>query len=115
MAVLEALNERSTGLVPTRSSKIDNPDPPTSGTAFFRSRYNVTLTAYLDDTFLVADAKELAWAVGIVSTTLTDLGFTIHGEKSVLVPTKKIQYLGVIIDSELMRVTARGQNVQFNR
>ena len=75
-------------------------------TAFFRSRYNITLTAYLDDTLLVADTKEeLAWAVGVVSTTLTALGFTIHGEKSVLVPTKKIQYLGVIIDSQLMRVT----------
>ena len=75
-------------------------------TAFFRSRYNITLTAYLDDTLLVADTKEeLAWAVGVVSTTLRALGFTIHGEKSVLVPTKKIQYLGVIIDSQLMRVT----------
>ena len=33
------------------------------------------------------------------------LGFVVHLSKSVLVPTKQIQYLGVVIDSESMKVT----------
>ncbi|CAG2236570.1 unnamed protein product [Mytilus edulis] len=36
---------------------------------------------------------------------VSDLGFILHEKKSVLIPTKKIQFLGFLIDSEKMIVT----------
>ena len=63
-------------------------------------------TAFLDDSFLLAETR-MAYACSVFDTVqlLRSLGFIIHLDKSVLEPTRRIQYLGVIIDSELMTVT----------
>ena len=63
-------------------------------------------TAFLDDSFLLAETRK-ACACNVFDTVqlLRSLGFIIHPDKSVLEPTRRIQYLGVIIDSELMTVT----------
>ena len=49
----------------------------------------------------------MACACNVFDTVqlLRSLGFIIHPDKSVLEPTRRIQYLRVIIDSELMTVT----------
>ena len=63
-------------------------------------------TAFLDDSLLVADS-ELSCVKNIQATVqlLRSLGFIIHPEKSVLVPSQTIQYLGVVINSSTMTVT----------
>ena len=43
---------------------------------------------------------------------LQNVGFCINVEKSVLVPTKHIEYLGNIIDSEAMTVTLPARRVE---
>ena len=75
-------------------------------TTFLRSRYNIALTSFLDDTLLVSRREShLVWAIRLASETFKGLGFTIHDKKSILVPTTRIQYLGVVIDSVKMTVT----------
>ena len=44
---------------------------------------------------------------------MTELGFVIHEKKSVLVPTRKITFLGNNIDSEAMTVTLPETKVQL--
>ena len=63
-------------------------------------------TAFLDDSFLLAETR-ISCACSVFDTIqqLQSLGFIIHPDNSVLEPTRRIQYLGVIIDSELMTVT----------
>ena len=65
-----------------------------------------TSTSFLDDSLLVATSKEDCME-NIESTTalFRKLGFIVHPTKSVFEPTTRIQYLGVIIDSETMKVT----------
>ena len=62
-------------------------------------------SAFLDDSLLLAETRVLC-TQNIVDTVtqLRSLGFIIHPDKSVLAPTKRIQYLGVVIDSETMTV-----------
>ena len=63
-------------------------------------------TAFLDDFLLLAES-ELACVDNIQATVqlLRSLGFIIHPDKSVLIPSQTIQYLGVIINSCDMTVT----------
>ena len=69
-------------------------------TTFLRSRYNIALTSFLHDTLLVSRKEShLVWAIRLASESFKSLGFTIHDKKSILVPTTRIQYLGVVIDS----------------
>ena len=62
-------------------------------------------TAFLDDFFLLAET-EMSCAKNARDTVklLQSLGFIVHPEKSVFEPTRRIQYLGVIIDSQSMTV-----------
>ena len=63
-------------------------------------------TAFLDDSLLLADIEQ-ACIENIQATVqlLRSLGFIVHLEKSMLVPSQTIQYLGVIINSCDMAVT----------
>ena len=63
-------------------------------------------TAFLDDFLLLAES-ELACVDNIQATVqlLRSLGFIVHPDKSVLIPSQTIQYLGVIINSCDMTVT----------
>ena len=64
------------------------------------------VTGFLDDMLIVADTKtELENSVRFILNTLTELGFVINWEKSVLSPRKRISHLGFIIDSDSMTVT----------
>ncbi|KAK7109102.1 hypothetical protein V1264_013207 [Littorina saxatilis] len=63
-------------------------------------------TSFLDDSLLVADTEsECIENVLATVQLLRSLGFVVHHEKSVLEPTQKIQYLGVLIDSIAMTVS----------
>ena len=62
--------------------------------------------AYIDDSLLISKS-ETECAENILETAelLDNLGLTINKEKSVFTPSKTIQFLGFIINSELMSVT----------
>ena len=63
-------------------------------------------TSFLDDSLLIADT-EVECIKNVLATVqlLRSLGFVVHHEKSVLEPTQRIQYLGVLIDSKEMKVS----------
>ena len=74
--------------------------------AYLRKEYGITITGYLDDTLLIGDSEEQSIeAVKIAAELLQDLGFKISIEKSVVVPSRRIEFLGFVIDSELMEVS----------
>ncbi|XP_068675354.1 uncharacterized protein [Montipora foliosa] len=61
---------------------------------------------YIDDSYLqgntfVSCQENVTDTVNIFQ----DLGFTIHPEKSILVPTRKLTFLGFILDSQFMRIS----------
>ena len=61
---------------------------------------------YIDDSYL--QGKTVAACRHNITDTVDmfqGLGFIIHPDKSVLVPTKKLKFLGFILDSQLMRVS----------
>jgi uncharacterized protein YqgQ len=74
--------------------------------AVLRKQYGINITAYLDDTLLIFDSPEEAIHYGeIASELFQELGFMISFKKSVIVPTQRIEFLGVIIDSRAMNIT----------
>ena len=71
-----------------------------------REQHGIHITAYLDDLFLVATSPEQL-TVDIQNTCklLTDLGFSISPQKSSLVPSLTMQFLGFTLNSVPMEVT----------
>ena len=60
---------------------------------------------FLDDLLLLSSSKEeLAEITKEVIILLQQLGFLINEEKSTLVPTQKIAYLGFLLDSVWMTI-----------
>ena len=61
-----------------------------------RILHKIIIFSYLDD-FLLLDKSEtkLAEAIKITISTFEDLGFLINKDKSILIPTSEIQFLGV--------------------
>ena len=60
---------------------------------------------YIDDSFIVADTFEKCEGTAEeLRRVLTELGFKIHIGKSILTPTKKLNFLGFLLDSEEFRV-----------
>ena len=54
-----------------------------------------TNSGYIDDSLLVADSfSECEENINDTVSLVTDLGFIIHEKKSVLVPTRKVTFLG---------------------
>ena len=66
--------------------------------------YNVM--NYLDDIFICGDTfAECRDAVLATVNLLFKLGFSIHPEKSQLIPVQKIEFLGFLIDSVKMKIS----------
>ena len=62
--------------------------------------------AYIDDTFLQGeDIEDCQKNIRDTVCLLSDLGFVIHPEKSVLEPTQEIEFLGFLLNSVSMRVS----------
>ena len=65
-----------------------------------------TLSGFIDDSILIEDtALECERNIHDTVNLMTDVGFIVHENKSVLVPTQKITFLGNVIDSTTMTVT----------
>lgn len=62
--------------------------------------------AYIDDTLLLSDSKtECVENVKTPAKLLDNLGLTINIEKFIFTPSKEIQFLGFIINSNTMTVS----------
>ena len=70
-------------------------------------------SGYIDDSLLMGDTySECAENVSDTVHLMTNLGFMMHEKKSVLIPTKKITFLGNNIDSEEMTVSLPEKKVK---
>ena len=66
----------------------------------------IRLVIYLDDMAIISSSRELSsQEAAIVVRTLESLGFIINKEKSVLIPSQRIVFLGYVIDSVAMTVS----------
>ena len=64
------------------------------------------LMNYLDDIFLCGETfDECSKAVLETVKLLTELGFSIHPEKSQFIPVQEIEYLGFVINSKTMKIS----------
>ena len=72
-----------------------------------RQRQNITISGYLDDQIQVCyDSMKEALLQGANSAEFfQNLGFTINVNKSVLIPTTRLEHLGFILDTVDMTVT----------
>ena len=71
-----------------------------------------TITSFIDDTLICnSSLPGCLTVINATIDTLSKLGFCINEDKSVLVPTKRIEYLGNIIDTETMNVTLPARRV----
>ncbi|XP_067664507.1 uncharacterized protein [Haliotis asinina] len=72
-----------------------------------------TVVPYLDDSYLQGDTEvECADNVRRTVTLLQDLGFIIHAEKSKLVPTQEIEFLGFVLNSVFMTIRLAPEKAQ---
>ena len=72
--------------------------------ATLRSAGSISV-AYIDDSLLISDTTEhCSKNVNETINLLSELGFTINYEKSVLIPPYSIKFLGFIIDSNTMTI-----------
>ena len=70
------------------------------------SKLGYNVMNYLDDVFICGDTfAECRDAVLATVNLLLKLGFSIHPEKSQLIPVQKIEYLGFLIDSVKMKTS----------
>ena len=63
-------------------------------------------TAFIDDSCLMGDTYDQCLKnIETTKNLFESLGFIVHSEKSVMIPCKKLKYLGFWIDTEKMQVT----------
>ena len=70
-------------------------------------------SGYIDDSYLQGDTS-VECHKNVIDTIMlfTKLGFHIHPEKSVFIPSQKLTLLGFVLDSIAMTVTPTGEKVQ---
>lgn len=70
-------------------------------------------SGYIYDSYLQGDTyRECHQNVFDTATLFNKLGFHIHPEKSVLVPTQQLTFLGFVLDSLAMTVTLTEEKIQ---
>ena len=80
--------------------------------SFLRSKGHIS-TSFLDDSLLIGNTeRECVENIRDTLVIFDTLGFVVHPEKYVLTPKKQVQYLGVIIDSEQMKVYLTSERVK---
>ena len=74
--------------------------------SYLRSQFGHTCLGYIDDSFYLEDSyTECEEATLRAIQLLVSLGFKIHPEKSVIIPTQILEVLGFILNNILMSVT----------
>ena len=76
-------------------------------------RLGIRISAFLDDFLLLARSRQEALDhAGVAIDLLQRLGFQINWKKSVLVPQRRLEYLGVILDLEGMTFSLPPEKVE---
>lgn len=71
-----------------------------------RQSQGMLITGYIDDTLLIADSEEKSRLhTAAAAEWFQNLGFMLSDKKSVVLPMRRIEYLGFLIDAEAMVVT----------
>ena len=74
--------------------------------AAYLRKQGVSLILYLDDMLIIGSSvQETKRFTQMARNILMSLGFTVHTEKSISVPTKVINFLGFTIDSNTMLIS----------
>ena len=72
-----------------------------------------TVLGYLDDTIIIGDDKaKTERAVLATSQILSELGFVVHPDKSVLIPTQRLNFLGFTLNTVNMTITLPCEKTQ---
>ena len=78
-----------------------------------RSQFGHTCLGYIDDLFYLEDSYlECEEATLHAVQLFISLGFKIHPEKSVVIPTQVLEFLGFILNSILVTVTLTGKKAE---
>ena len=73
----------------------------------------IRLATYIDDWLLAAQSPQQTLAhASLLMAHLADLGFTVNREKSVLVPTQNINFIGLTLDSVAFRARLSAERVE---
>ena len=73
----------------------------------------VRLIQYIDDILIMADSRQKATEHTLaLKYLLTNLGFTIHPDKSITLPTQRLEFLGMVVDTTLMQLQAPGEKIR---
>ena len=63
----------------------------------------IRLIVYLDDILILAESKQLAnQHAQLVLGTMENLGFVVNYDKSVMIPSPQMEFLGFLVDSTTM-------------
>ena len=74
--------------------------------AYLRSQFGHTCLGYIDDSFYLEDSyTECELATLRAVQLIISLGFKVHPEKSVIIPTQTLEFLGFVLNSIRMIVT----------
>jgi len=80
--------------------------------AYLRSQFGHTCLGYIDDSFYLEDSyTECELATLRAVQLIISLGFKVHPEKSVIIPTQTLEFLGFVLDSIRMIVTLTSKKV----
>jgi len=73
----------------------------------------VRLIVYLDDILIMAESKQLENRhAQLVFSTLENLGFVVNYEKSVMIPSPVMEFLGFLVDSTTMTLALPPEKVR---
>ena len=76
--------------------------------AYLRSQFGHTCLGYIDDSFYLEDSyMECELATLRAVQLIISLGFKVYAEKSVIIPTQTLEFLGFVLDSIRMIVTKK--------
>ena len=79
---------------------------------YLRSKGHLSIK-YIDDSLLLGETFEICLnKIRATVALLWELGFTVHPEKAVLVPTQQIIFLGFVTDSVKMTITVTEERKQ---
>jgi hypothetical protein len=74
--------------------------------SYLRSEFGHIIVGYLDDLLILGDTvDEVTVAVRDTIDVLTNLGFRISADKSQIIPSRTIEFLGFLIDTAAMQVS----------
>lgn len=75
-------------------------------------RINIRVVIFLDDLLIFGSTEEIIMARDTVLFLLENLGFIINQEKSVLTPSRIMEYLGMVINSIEMTITLTEEKIE---